>query len=227
MPQESSSPGTGIVFDAEGVIVDTEPLWDRAQAELLARYGVVYERDRVKHLLTGRSGAEGARVLKDVYALSPSPEALEAERKSIMERELRAGAPFVPGFRSFFEKVRDRYATCVATSMDLDLLDAVRVGLGLDELFPGRIFTLADVGFVSKPNPDLFLFAARAIGIPPARCVVLEDSPYGIEAAARAGMRSVGITTTYGPDRLAAADVVVGSYPELEASGILPAPSAG
>jgi beta-phosphoglucomutase len=205
-----------VIFDAEGVIVDTEGAWDLAQRDLLARRGHVYDRETIKPLLTGRSGAEGARILVEHFQLDDDPGAVETERRELVRQHLVEDVRFIPGFERFHAAVGTRYRTCVATAMDLDLLESVDRRLGLTERFGGHLFRLDRPELRAKPYPDLFLHAAASMGVAPARCLVIEDAPLGIEAAQRAGMRTVGLATTYRPDALRAADRVVTSYAELD-----------
>ena len=205
-----------ILFDAEGVVVDTESLWDQGQAELLRRRGLAYDRERVKHLLSGTSLVEGARILQQAYGLSGDVAALARERMDILKDLFERGVTFVRGFQAFFERVRRRYKTCIATALDESLLRIVDRRLGLHELFDGRIFTLSDVDHRSKPDPALFRFAAEQLGVPPQQCLVIEDAPRGVEAAKRAGMACVALTTTYDPSRLQQADAIAASFAEIE-----------
>lgn len=208
-----------IIFDAEGVVVDTEAIWDAGQEEFLRRRGLVYDRERIKPLLTGTSIREGVVALQRAYGFGGDVASLAHERVEIVRRRFEHDVEFVEGFLPFFEAVRSEFKTCVATSMDEELLAAVDRRLHLSSLFGGdHIFTLASTGSRPKPEPDLFVAAAARLGSPPADCVVLEDSPYGLEAARRAGMVAVGLATTYDPAQLAAAVLVVRSFEELGTS---------
>jgi len=203
-----------IIFDCEGVIIDTETLWDKGQEEFLRRRGFVYDRSRIKHLLTGTSMQDGVRVMQNEYGFSGDIEAQAEERIAIVRELFATEVEFIPGFKDFFLRANPVYKTCIATAMPSELLHLVDYRLHLSELFLGQIFTLADVNFRAKPNPDLFLYAARAMGIFPDRCLVIEDAPHGIEAAKRAGMKSIGLVTTYDHALLASsgADWVVDSF---------------
>lgn len=205
-----------IIFDAEGVVIDTEDLWDQAQRELLDRRGIRYDRARLKPMLTGRSSLEGARVICDVLDLDEDPEKLARERTEIMQGIVRGDIEFIEGFIPFFNDVRHRFKTCLATAMDPALLETADRTLGLSDLFDGHVVTLKDVGWVGKPAPDLFLEAARRVDAEPGECLVIEDAPHGIEAARRAGMRSVGLATTYLPEQLRGADQVCATFDEID-----------
>ncbi|HEX6781063.1 MAG TPA: HAD family phosphatase [Solirubrobacterales bacterium] len=204
-----------VIFDAEGVVVDTEPIWDEGQRLFLARRGIAYDREKVKPLLTGRSLIEGTRLLADLFALEGPPAELAEERAEIV-RDLMADVQLVPGFSEFFSAVRGRFQTCVATAMAEELFDVVDRKLGIRDLFAGRVYTLSDVGQRAKPDPALFLFASAQLEVPPPRCVVIEDSPLGIEAAHRAGIRVVGLATTYRAESLGGSDLVADGYSDLD-----------
>lgn len=206
-----------ILFDCEGVIIDSETIWDRGQKEFLRRRGCVYDRARTKPLLTGRSLAEGVMVMQEQYGFGGDVEEQARERQEIVRGLFATEVSFIDGFREFFEEnVRGHYRTCIATAMVEDLFKLVDDRLGLSRLFDGRVYFLSHVGGRSKPNPDLFLYAAAELGTPPESCLVIEDAPHGIEAARRAGMKSVGLATTYEKALLREADQVVESFEEID-----------
>ncbi len=209
-----------IIFDAEGIVIDTETIWDKGQAIFLQRRGFVYDRERIKPLLTGRTLAEGVEVMKQAYRFDGDTEMLARERADIVRELFVHETAFIDGFLPFFATVRDHYKTCIATSMDQELLKLVDRHLNLSALFEGRIYTLDKVGYRSKPNPDIFLYAARQLGSIPQNCVVVEDAPHGIDAAKRAGMWCIAISTTYDARKLQQADCVVGSYAEIDLAAV-------
>ena len=204
-----------IIFDNEGVIADTEPLWDREQEEFLGRRGIMYERKRIKHLLTGLSLVEGVKILKREYNIKGDDELLAEERLAIVKGLLAADVGFVNGFNGFFNTVRNSYKTCVATSMHRELLKIIDKKLSLTKLFEGRIYSIEEVGNKSKPFPDIFLYAAQKLKSEPKNCLVIEDSPNGIEAALRAGMKCIGLATTYPGDKLGNATFTAKSFNDI------------
>ena len=205
-----------IVFDGEGVVIDSEILWDLGQQEFLRRRGALYDRERVKHLLAGRSMVEGVRVLQQAYGFGGNPEILAQERIAIVEDLFRDKVDFVPGFRDFFKRLPPSFKTCVATMMPKLLLDIVVAKLRLREFFGNHIYCPESDTLPGKPAPDLFLYAANKVQSAPENCIVIEDSPIGIEAARRANMYCIGIATTFSADRLQQADTVVSSFREIE-----------
>jgi beta-phosphoglucomutase len=205
-----------ILFDCDGVVLDSETIWDRCEAEFLGRRGIAFDIARTKPLITGLGQRAGVLLLQEQYGIEGDPDALVAERleiiRGLFEREVR----FTGGFPEFFErKVRGRYATCIATSMPEELFAVADRKLGLSRFFGSRVYFPSHVGGRAKPAPDLFLYAAAQLGASPDRCLVIEDSPRGIEAARRAGMPVVGLATTHERELLREADRVVGSFSEI------------
>ncbi len=205
-----------IIFDAEGVVIDTEAIWDKGQEIFLQRRGFVYDRERIKPLLTGRTLAEGVEIMKQAYSFEGDTKTLAQERADIVRDLFIHETSFITGFLQFYESMRSRYKTCIATSMDRDLLKFVDQRLNLSALFENRIYTLDKVGYRSKPNPDIFLYAAQQLGSSPKNCVVIEDAPHGIDAAKSADMWCIAITTTYDQGKLAKADFVVSAYTNID-----------
>jgi beta-phosphoglucomutase-like phosphatase (HAD superfamily) len=191
---------------------------------LLARRGHRYDRVALKHRLTGLGAQQAISVLIEHHGLSDDPRALVEERRGIMVDLLADGIRYVPGALDFVQRTAAAVAVCVATSMDADLLEVVTSKTSLRATFPGPVFSPADVGGVAKPAPDLFLFAAAALGAGPAHCLVIEDSPHGIAAARAAGIRCIALCTTHRPDRLCDADLVCASWNDVPRSpGLGPA----
>jgi len=175
-----------ILFDCDGVVLDSETIWDRCEEEFLRRRGIAFDVARTKPLITGLSQQAGVLLLQEQYGVEGDPDALVAERleiiRGLFEREVR----FTEGFPEFYEsKVRGRYATCIATSMPEELFAVADRKLAISRFFGSRVYFPSHVGGRAKPAPDLFLYAAGQLGAPPERCLVIEDSPRGIEAARR------------------------------------------
>lgn len=205
-----------IIFDADGVVIDSEPLWLKGTAEFLARRGFAYDKEKLMHMMAGGSIEEAVRTMQEAYGFEGDIRELARERREIVKELFEHGIRFVPGFEELYRKVRGEFKTCVATSLDRELLKVADVRLHLSRLFGKRIYTIADVGFVSKPDPKIFLYAAGKMGSKPGDCLVIEDSPRGIEGARRAGMKCIAITTTYGREKLAGADMIVDSFRAID-----------
>jgi beta-phosphoglucomutase len=205
-----------ILFDAEGVVIDTEPLWDQAQEEFLRRRDCRYDRSRLKPLLSGRSLLESTAILQVECGLKGDPAQFAQERLSLVKELLTSNVSFIPGFADFHLRVQSRFKTGLATAMAEELLALADQRLRLADLFKGRVYSLRMVGGRAKPNPDLFLLAARDLNSEPSNCLVIEDAPHGIEAARRAGMKCVALTTTYPAKLLGDADAIFDSFAQID-----------
>jgi len=207
---------TALIFDGDGVVINSEHMWNAAQDEFARRHGIPYERQKIKALIAGRSQTEAVEILRAECGLVGDTRLLVNERMELVRSEFEKGVEFVTGFSEFFQRIQAGYKTCLATSMPEDLLAIVDAQLGLVKLFDGKVFSLVAVGYRSKPNPDLFLHAASQLGAEPANCLVIEDAPNGIEAARCAGMRCIGLTTTFDRQILSRADWVVDSFAQID-----------
>ena len=212
-----------ILFDCDGVVIDSEILWERCEADFLLRRGITFDAALTKPLITGLGQTASVRLLQEQYGIPGDPEELVAERLVIIQSLFESEVRFTPGFEDFFEeRVRGRFRTCIATSMTGDLFAVADRRLGLRRFFGEHVNFPSHVGGRAKPEPDLFLYAAAQLATLPKRCLVIEDSPRGIEAARRAGMAVIGLATTHERELLTGADRVVGSFGEIGLSDMLP-----
>jgi beta-phosphoglucomutase-like phosphatase (HAD superfamily) len=208
-----------ILFDCDGVVLDSETIWDHCETEFLRRRGIAFDIARTKPLITGLGQRAGVLLLQEQYGIAGDPDALVRERLEIIRELFEKEVRFTEGFPEFYEeKVRGRYATCIATSMPEELFAVADRRLGISRFFEGRVYFPTHVGGRAKPAPDIFLYAAAQLGVPPERCLVIEDSPRGLEAARHAGMAVIGLATTHGPELLGEADRVVSSFAEITLS---------
>lgn len=207
-----------ILFDAEGVVVDSEKIWDKGQELFLSKRGIEYNREQVKPLLTGQSMIDGVKVMQKLYGdkLQGNVKELAQERIDIVKKLFKTDVDFIHGFQKFYSSVNGNYKTCIATAMNKELLKDVDAKLKLSSLFKEQVFNISDIGGKSKPDPAIFLYAAEKLNTKPEQCTVIEDAPHGIKAAKRAGMYCIGITTTYDKSKLSEADQIVDSFKEIK-----------
>lgn len=215
-----------IIFDAEGVVLNTEKLWDQSQDVLLGRRGLIYYREYLKPKMAGQTLLQGAQLMIDYYGLMEDAEILAQERRELIDELFLCDILFIDGFKEFFDWIcTTNLGKGIATAMNRHLMEKVEIQLDLRRLFQNHIYFIEDVGNRSKPEPDVFLYAADRMGVDPDQCLVIEDAPYGIEAAKRAGMQAVGITTTFDFAQLRLADFVGNNYEEIKnfllSSGII------
>lgn len=205
-----------VIFDNDGVLVDSERLANGILAGLLTEYGLPYTLDQAVHEFMGGSMAR-VRASAEPRLGHALPADFE-DRYHAQLFEAFAGLTAVPGVPEVLDAL-DAAGTpyCVASSGTHERIRTALTTVGLYDRFGGRVFSAQDVEH-GKPAPDLFLHAARSCGAEPARCTVVEDSPLGVEAAGAAGMRVIGYAAMTPAARLAAADAVVdkmGALPEL------------
>jgi HAD superfamily hydrolase (TIGR01509 family) len=211
-----------IIFDAEGVVVDTEALWDKSQEIFLRHRGISYDREELKPLMAGRDLVEGVEIMKQYYGFTGDKHILAKERLDSVQPLFASEVQFMDGFLLFFEQVQQKgFNYCIATSLSKSLMLTIDRRLNLIKMFNGKIFFVSDVeGNRSKPDPAVFYYAVRKLNSSPDKCLVLEDSINGIVGAKKAGMRCVGITTTFTKEQLKMADRVVEHFSEIPLESI-------
>ena len=207
-----------VVFDLDGVLLDSEQLWDEAREELARDWGGRWH-ERAQRDMMGMSSTEWSQYMHDVIGLREPPEEISAEVVRRMERLYRDRLPLFPGAVEAVERLAARWPLGLASSSNRPLIDLV---LEVSEL--GRFFraTVSSEEVArGKPAPDVFLEAARRLGVAPERAGVVEDSENGILAGRAAGMWVVAIPNAHfppGEEALVEADVVLSSLDELTPS---------
>lgn len=193
----------GLIFDMDGVVIDSERYRDRSTDNIFASIGVPYNRDRTKPLLSGKGEQEVVEHLVSEYDLRISPVELRAMRRGGLHEIYARLVPFVPGFEAFFTRLRGEYnvPVALATGCDPDLYALVDRRLHITEMFDGHAY-LSQHGMRSKPEPDVFLHAASKLNVPATETVIFEDAGNGIVAGLRAGARVVAFTRTFTSDML-------------------------
>src|ERR671937_223593 len=204
-----------VVFDLDGVLVDSEQLWDEAREELARERGGRWH-ERAQRDMMGMSSPEWSRYMHDVIGLVEPPEEIDAEVVRRIERRYRERLPLLPGAAEAVERLGARWPLGLATSSNREIVDLVLEVSGLGRFF--RATVSSEEVERGKPAPDVFLEAARRLGVAPERTAVVEDSENGILAGRTAGMRVVAVPNAHFPPTegaLAAADVVLDSLDEL------------
>jgi HAD superfamily hydrolase (TIGR01509 family) len=201
-----------VIFDCDGVLVDSDRISLRVQAERLQALGltVSYE-DCVRDFL-GLGMPETLRIVAGRLG-HPVPVGWEEMLGVAVQRAFVRELTAVPGVIAALDDIT--VPVCVASNGSHAKMRLTLALTGLQQRFAGRMFSRDDVGGRGKPAPDLFLHAAQALGVPPDACVVVEDSPVGVAAARSAGMRALGYAGETPAERLAGADVVFTSMSEL------------
>jgi HAD superfamily hydrolase (TIGR01509 family) len=192
-----SAPISLVIFDCDGVLVDTERIAVRIDVAVLAELGWKMSEAEVIERFMGKSDDAMTREI-EAHTGRKLPESWEAPFRHLYREAFAAELTPVPGVVEALDAIT--LPTCVASS---GTHEKIRYTLGLTGLydrFAGRIFSVDDVRR-GKPAPDLFLHAASRMGAAPERCAVVEDSPYGVQAARTAGMRAFGYAGGLSPWR--------------------------
>ena len=205
-----------VIFDLDGVIIDSEHVWNEAR-ETLARERGGRWHDGAQRDMMGMSSVEWSRYMHDVVGLREPPDEISREVVVRLQTIYRAELPLIEGATAAVRRIADRWPLGLASSSNRELIDLV---LDLSGLVPYFDATVSSEEVArGKPSPDVYLEAASRLGADPARCAAIEDSTSGIRSAKGAGMRVIAIPNPrYPPDEeaLAQAGVVLETVSELK-----------
>jgi HAD superfamily hydrolase (TIGR01509 family) len=204
-----------VIFDMDGVIVDSEQVWDEVRERYAAEAGGRYSPQATRDMM-GMSSVEWSTYMADELGLPRSPEEIN---RDVVERMLaRYGEepPLIPGAVEAVRSVAARWPTAIASSSNPELIDVVLRVSGLADVV--REAVSSQEVERGKPSPDVYLEAAKRLAVEPAACVAVEDSHNGIRSAAAAGMRVIAVPNPHFPpdeEALALADQTIASIAEL------------
>jgi HAD superfamily hydrolase (TIGR01509 family) len=204
-----------VVFDLDGVIVDSEHVWDEVRRQLAEERGGRWN-DRASRDMMGMSSVEWSQYMHDVIGLEESPEEINNEVVRRLEAIYRERLPLIPGAVEAVRGLAARWPLGLASSSNRELIDLVLEVSSLDRYF-GVTVSSEEVPR-GKPAPDVYLAAAQRLGAAPERCAAVEDSEKGILSGKAAGMRVIAIPNPRFPpaaEALGEADVVLDSIAEL------------
>ncbi len=192
-----------VIFDCDGVLVDSEIVSFAAEAEVLAEFGIDLPAEKLVERFLGMSSTTAFAVLEKEYGLRLPADFAARCRQRVREAFERKLQP-IPGIADLLDGLPQR--RCVASSSEPARIRHSLTLAGILHPFDPHIFSAVQVAR-GKPAPDLFLFAAAQMGTTPERCIVIEDSPPGVQAGVAAGMHTIGVSRTGAP--LPGADRVV------------------
>jgi HAD superfamily hydrolase (TIGR01509 family) len=219
-----------VVFDLDGVIVDSEIWWDEARRDFAAARGKTWtEEDRVA--VMGANSRQWSRTMRRRLGIDDEDDRIEREIvDAVVARYRREGPPRIEGAAEAVRRIAARWPVAVASSAHPEVIAAALDATGLVGVF-GVVVSSDEVEH-GKPEPDVYLEAARRLGLPPARCLVVEDSYNGVLAARAAGMTVVLVPNATIPpapgtreaahsviDRLADLDPARFTFPEAAETG--------
>jgi HAD superfamily hydrolase (TIGR01509 family) len=209
-----------VVFDMDGVLVDSEQIWDAAREQLARERGGRWH-DRAQADMMGMSSPEWSRYMHDELGLAEAPEEISDEVVRRLSALYRERLPLIPGAREAVERLAARWPLGLATSSNRPIIDLVLELAGLSDSFIATVSS-EEVGR-GKPAPDVYLEAAAKLRAAPERCAAIEDSSNGIRSARAAGMCVVVFPNRLFPpdeEALALAGTIVDSLDELTAERV-------
>ena len=207
-----------IIFDMDGLLVDSEPVWNQARVELAASVDKDWNKDDHKAVM-GVSTQEWIDYMRQRLELDMSPEQVQLEVISRMAAMYDGGIPFLPGAIEAVALAAQHYPVALASGSHRSLIDIVIEHPAMKDKF--QVVLAADEVGAGKPDPTVYLEAARRLGIDPTHCVCLEDSGNGILAGVRAEMFVIAVPDArFSPaaDILNQADVVLNSLTDFSLS---------
>jgi HAD superfamily hydrolase (TIGR01509 family) len=209
-----------VVFDLDGLLLETEQLWDEVREQLARERGGRWS-ERAQADMMGMSSPEWSRYMHEVVGLAGSPDKIAEEVVRRMAERYRERLPLLPGAPEAVERLAARWPLGLASSSNRPLIDLALEVSGLAQCF--RATVSSEEVAHGKPAPDVYLEACRRLDVEPARAAAIEDSRNGIRSGHASGMKVVAIPNAHFPpdeESLALADVVVPSLAELDADVI-------
>jgi HAD superfamily hydrolase (TIGR01509 family) len=209
-----------VVFDLDGVLLDTEELWDEARREIAEERGGRWQPDAQRAMM-GMSSPEWSRYMHDVIGLPDPPERISEEVVERLAELYRRRLPLVDGAVEAVQRIGAHWPLGIASSSNRPLIDLFLELTGTQQFF--RATVSSEEVAHGKPAPDVYLEAATRLEVAPNRCAAIEDSENGIRSARSAGMRVVAIPNRVfppGQEAVALADVVLDSLDELTPEAI-------
>jgi HAD superfamily hydrolase (TIGR01509 family) len=209
-----------VVFDLDGVLLDSEQVWDDVREQLVRERGGTWT-DTAQADMMGMSSPEWSRYMHESLGLRESPDELNAEVVRRLLERYRERLPLLPGGLEAVRRLAAEWPLALGSSSNRPVIEAFLDAAGVRDLFAATVSS--EEVARGKPAPDVFLEAVRRLGVTPERCAAIEDSANGIRAGNAAGMRVVAIPNVHyppPPDVLALADVVLGSLEELTVEAV-------
>lgn len=204
-----------VVFDVDGVLIDSEPVWERVRRAFVAEHGGRWPDDAQDQMM-GMSTAEWSRFISEDFGVRLPPEQVAELVVATMAAEYRAHLPLLPGAVDAVRGLSERWRLAVASSAPKSLIETVLDASGLRACFAASVSS--EEVTLGKPAPDVYLEATARLGVPPGECAAVEDSSNGLRSAAAAGLTVIAVPRPEyppAPDALGQARVVLGSLRDL------------
>lgn len=198
-----------VIFDMDGVIADTEPLHEKTSDIILNKYGVKVKREfflqfkGVKEKIVWKSTVDQLGLKEDYKKLMEEKGELHLE---LLKKEMKP----IPGALELIKKLKEKYRLGLASSSPIVEINTILSSLKIKKFF--EYIVSGEFIEKSKPYPDIYLAAAKKLGVEPKDCIVFEDAVNGVKSAKSAGMKCIAITTSFPKEKLEQADLIVNSF---------------
>ena len=203
-----------VIFDMDGVMIDSEPLWEKTERILLARRSIDYSPE-YRDLIVGLNQKDSGRLLRETFSLRETVDEIISERVDILTAIYEEELEVVPSLTTLLNKLRlSKFLLAVASSSPLRVINFVLDMFSLHQYFDAVVS--GECTENGKPHPDIYLHTAERLGVNPSECVAIEDSINGVRSATSAGMYCIAI-----PDKRLSrgeferADLILESMDEL------------
>lgn len=214
-----------IIFDMDGTIIHTEHIWRKATHQVITNRGIELTEELHKQLeliMAGVGLTRGCELLIELLKLEVKVEDLAKEKNSIALALLVNEIKFMEGFVEFYMQAKAlNLKMALATNADDDALKLVNETLHLNKFFGKHLYNVSHVEGKYKPNPDMYLYAAKQLGYRPEECIAVEDSAHGVQAAVDAGLFCIGFNSSKVPEHVRKAHHVVHRYDEIDLKKLL------
>jgi len=207
------APIEAIVFDFDGVIVDSEPLYEKAEKDLFALYGVDINIEDLKDT-KGLSEKMYLSIIRERYSITAPIEEISLKGRAILKKYFTAELTYIPGFPEFFKKISPLVKTGLATSSSRDLMNWIFDNTQVRNHFYHSV--TADDVVHSKPHPEPYLKICHLIGVKPKNAIIIEDSIYGLQSAKAAEAVTIGFHSNSSNDNFPDADYKASNYRQVE-----------
>ena len=209
-----------VVFDLDGVLIDSEERWDAARRAVVAEHGGAWKPDATRSMM-GMSAPEWSRYLRDELGVGLGPDQIVSEVLERLAAEYERELPLLPGAVDAVRRLAGRWPLGLASSANKEIIELVLDRAGLADAFAA--YVSSEEVARGKPAPDVYLEAARRLGVDARSCVAVEDSSNGLRSAAAAGMAVIAVPNHAfppDPEALALATITVGGVGEIDAATV-------
>ena len=209
-----------VVFDLDGVLIDSEERWDAARRAVVAEHGGAWRPGATRSMM-GMSAPEWSRYLRDELGVGLGADQIVSEVLERLAAEYERELPLLPGAVDAVRRLAGRWPLGLASSANKEIIELVLDRAGLGDAFAA--YVSSEEVARGKPAPDVYLEAARRLGVDARSCVAVEDSSNGLRSAAAAGMAVIAVPNHAfppDPDALALATITVGGVGEIDAATV-------